>query len=206
MRHIPDPELLERLKPTMLARVGSSGRAEQNLVGYLLSGWGSKEHAQIVSDAELRDMLILGDDALRLTVLNFLGDWAAQAPAWRDMVLPFISRIWPKQRTVRTPEMSAALFRFASRFPTQLAAILTMVNRRLVTIAGERNLRLKCEVAELDEEATLALIAALEKLLPEDRAAWLYHCKTIVDDLAASGRGRGQSLDRLIRRAAEREH
>ena len=80
MRHIPDPELLGRLKPAMLARVGSRGKAEHNLVGYLLSGWGSKEHAQIVSDAELRDMLILGDDALRLAVLNFLGDWAAQAP------------------------------------------------------------------------------------------------------------------------------
>lgn len=189
----------------MLARVAPSGKAEQNLVGYLLSGWGSKQHAQIVSDAELRDMLILGDDALRLAVLNFLGDWAARAPDWRDMVLPFISRIWPKQRTVRTPAMSAALFRFASRFPDQLAAILTLLSRRLITIAGERNLRLACDVAELDEEATLALIAALEILLPEDRAAWPYHCKTIVDALDASGRGRGQSLDRLIRRAAEGE-
>ncbi len=206
MRHIPDPELIERLKPAMLARVGSRGRAEQNLVGYLLSGWGSKGHAQIVSDAELRDMLILGDDALRLAVLNFLGDWAAQAPDWRDMVLPFISKIWPKQRTARTPAMSAALFRFASRFPDQLAAILTLLSRRLVTIAGERNLRLSCKVEDLDEEATLALIAALEKLLPEDRAAWPYHCKTMVDAIAATGRGRGQSLDRLIRRAAEQEH
>lgn len=205
MRHIPDPELLERLKPVMLARVGSIGRGEQNLVGYLVSGWGSKEHAQIVSDAELRDMLILGDNALRLAVLNFLGDWAEQAPGWRDMLLPFIGRIWPKQRTARTPEMSAALFRFASRFPDQLAAILAVVSPRLVTVSSGHNLHLKCDVAGLDEAATLALIAALERLLPEDRTAWPYPCKRIIDDLAASGRGRGPNLDGLIRRAAEGE-
>jgi hypothetical protein len=93
MRHIPDPELLKRLKPAMLARVGSIGRAEGSLVGYLLSGRGSKRHDQIVSDTELRDMLILGDSALRLAVLNFLGDWASSTDEWREMVLPFTSKI-----------------------------------------------------------------------------------------------------------------
>ncbi|WP_017958498.1 SIR2 family protein [Rhizobium leguminosarum] len=205
MHYIPDPELLVQLKPAMLARVGSGGRAEQNLVGYLLSGWGSKRHDQIVSDAELRDMLILGDHTLRQAVLNFVGDWAADALEWRDMVLPFINRIWPKQRTVRTPEMSAALLRFASRFPDQFAAILAVVNRRLVTVSGRHNLHLKCEVAALDEEATHALIAALEKLLPDERSAWPYNCKEIIDALAASGRAPGPSLDGLVRRAAERE-
>jgi hypothetical protein len=205
MHYIPDPELLVQLKPAMLARVGSGGRAEQNLVGYLLSGWGSKRHDQIVSDAELRDMLILGDHTLRQAVLNFVGDWAADALEWRDMVLPFINRIWPKQRTVRTPEMSAALLRFASRFPDQFAAILAVVNRRLVTVSGPHNLHLKCEVAALDEEATHALIAALEKLLPDERSAWPYNCKEIIDALAASGRAPGPSLDGLVRRAAERE-
>lgn len=203
MVYIPDPELLVQLKPAIIARVGAGGSAEKNLVGYLLSGWGRKHHDQIVTDTELRDILILGDNSLRMSMLDYITQWATNEPEWRDQVLPFIARVWPKQRTVRTPQMSAALFRFASCFPDHLAAILTIVSRRLVTISGSDNLYLKCKVAELNEEGILALIVALEKLLPDERSAWPYHCKSIIDDLAATGLARGRSLDGLIQRAAD---
>ncbi|MBY3217783.1 hypothetical protein HFO21_26085 [Rhizobium laguerreae] len=206
MSRVPGPTLLEQLKPAMLARVGSAVRAEQNLLGYVLSGWGSKKRDQIITDAELRDVLILGDTELRIAVLRFLGDWASESDEWRVMVLPFINRVWPKQRTLQTPELSAALVRFASRFPEQFAAILSTVNRRLVALSAGHGLHLHCKAADLDEAGAQALIAALEKLLPEDRTTWPYNAKDIIGDLAARDFGRSPSLDSLTRRAAEREH
>ncbi|MGO7242878.1 SIR2 family protein [Rhizobium ruizarguesonis] len=204
MARVPDPVLLKQLKPTMLARVGSGGRLEKNLLACLLSGWGSKEHDQIVTDAELRDLLILGSDEVRLGVLHSLGDWAAQNAKWREMLVPFVTKVWPKQRTLETPQMSSAFFRFASKFPDRFAEIVNIVSRRLVTLSAGHNLRLSCSITELDNEGVEALLTVFEKLLSDDRTEWPYEATRIINDLVTAGLGKGPRLDKLARRAAER--
>lgn len=206
MGHVPDPALIKQLKTSMLERVSGGGREEHNLIGYLLSGWGIEGPRQIVSDAELRDVLVLSDNDVRHTVLRFVGEWASKHQQWQDFVLPFIAKVWPKQRRLETPQMSSALVRFASGFPSQFATILNIISRRLVTLSREHSVHLDCAVTDLDDDGIEALLIALEKLLPEDRAEWPYDGKQIIDALVAADRGRGQRLDDLIRRAAEREY
>ncbi|WP_246763658.1 SIR2 family protein [Rhizobium bangladeshense] len=58
MGRVPDRALIKQLKPSMLSRIGRGGQEEHNLIGYLLSGWGAEGPDQIVSDAELRDVLV----------------------------------------------------------------------------------------------------------------------------------------------------
>ncbi|MGO7632706.1 SIR2 family protein [Rhizobium leguminosarum] len=206
MRQAPDPALIRRLKPTMMARVGTGDRVESNLIAFLLSGWGAKEPEQAVTDAELRDVLVLGDNNVRQSLLRFLKDWASRSQEWQELVLPFLYKVWPKQRTIKSPQMSSALLRFASGLPSQFAAILGSVSGRLVTLSHGHGLHLHCKVTDLDGDGVEALLSALEKLLPEDRAEWPYDGKVIIDELVAAGLGRGQRLDNLKRRAGEREY
>ncbi|TAT79519.1 hypothetical protein ELI56_15550 [Rhizobium ruizarguesonis] len=206
MRQAPDPALIKRLKPAMMARVGTGERVEINLIAFLLSGWGAKGPEQAVSDAELRDILVLGDDSVRQSVLRFLRDWATQSQEWQGSVLPFLRNVWPRQRTIKTPQMSSALLRFASGLPSQFAAILDSVSARLVTLSQGHGMHLHCKVTDLDRGGVEALLSTLEKLLPEDRAEWPYDGKVIIDELVAAGLGRGQRLDNLKRRADEREY
>ncbi len=205
MSQVPGPAVLGKLKLPMLARVVASGsREEHNLLGYLLSGWGSKDLGHIVTDAELRDILILGHDETRDAILRYLGDWADQSQEWRDLLLPFLAKIWPKQRTVKTPQMSSALFRFASRFPARFAEILDVASGHLVTLSAGNSFHLSCKITELNDNGVQALLTALEKLLPEDRTEWPYQGKRIIDKLVEAGLGTGPRLDGLLRRAAER--
>jgi len=204
MTRLPDAALIKQLKPSMLARVGQGGREEGNLIGYLLSGWGAKGPDQIVSDAELRDLLILGDNDVRYSMLRFVRDWASEHQEWRDLVLPFVTKVWPKQRTLKTPQLSSALFRFASGLPKQFPAIMDAISERLVPLSQGSSMQV--DIDELDDEGVRAMIFALEKLLPEDRADWPYEGKAIVDRLLAIGAEPSSAMKSLARRAAERDY
>ncbi len=206
MGRVPEPAVLQKLKLAMLTRIGKGGRDEHNLVGYLLSGWAGKAAERTVSDQEMRDVLILGDNDVRHAALRFVSDWAAAHQEWMELVLPFVSRVWPKQRTLRTPQLSSELFRFASRLPTLFGPIIHAVSRGLVALSRGHMMHLSCNVDDLDNDGVEALLTALEKLLPEDRTQWPYDGKRIIDELKASGRGLGPRLDRLVLRASEREH
>lgn len=206
MNRLPAPGLISMLKDPMLARARQGGAEEQNLIAYLLSGWAAEGTARIVSDAELRDILVLGSDDVRRSVLRFVGEWAADNERWRDLVVPFVSTVWPKQRTLKTPQMSSALIRFASAVPGQFAEVIRILSARLVPLSQGNDLHLDCEVTDLDATGIEALLSALEKLLPSERANWPYEGKRLIDVIVASGAGQGPRLDELKRRAAEREY
>lgn len=205
MSRVPPPDLVAQLKAPMLARVGRGGREESNLIGYLLSAWASEGPPQIVSDAELRDALVLGGDDVRRTMLRFVSDWAEDNDRWRALVVPFITKVWPKQRTLRKPQMSSALIRFASASPQQFAAVLQTVMPSLVPLSIGHNLHFKCEVADLDAPGIATLVTALQRLLPSERGDWPYEGKRLVDAIVATGAAQGPELDELSRRAAERD-
>jgi len=206
LAHVPDDALLQRLKDPMLNRVGKGGRHEDNLIGFLLSGWGNPAPDQMVTDAELRDVLILGDDPLRSTILRFVSDWTEQDQKWKGLIVPFLMKVWPRQRTVRTPAMSSALFSFASSQPEQFANIIEVVCGRLVPLSRNDNMYLECNVGDLDAAGVDALLTALELLLPEERSEWPYQGKQIIQSLIDADVGRGDRLDELAARAAERSY
>lgn len=206
MHRVPPPDLIGLLKSPMLARVRQGGTEEANLTAYLLSGWAAEGAERFVSDSELRDTLIVGGDDVRHAALRFVGDWVVEHQRWQDLVLPFVSKVWPKQRTVKTPQMSSALVRFASAVPMQFAQIIGIVSGSLVPLSLGHSLHLDCEVADLDAAGIEALVMALEKLLPSERGNWPHEGKRLIDAIVAAGVGQGPRLDELSRRAAERRY
>ena len=203
MHRVPEPLLFERVKASLLQRVRKGDRKENNLVGHLLTGWGRPAPGQQVSDNELRDVLILGDDDIRQSALRHVSNWSAEHQGWADLVLPFLARVWPKQRTAKTAPMSSALFWFASTLPRQFAPIIDQVIGRMVPLSRGHSMHLQCEVTDLDAAGIEALLLALERLLSEDRQEWPYEGKTIIQSMSDADVGQGPRFEELKRRADE---
>jgi hypothetical protein len=118
-------------------------RAEANVIGgFLLIGWEGDANGdppeQLVSSAELRELLVGSDDDLRAQILWHLEHWSADPQGqWRARLVPFLTDVWPNHRAVRTPEMSTRLVDLAMAsgdlFPQVVQAILS----RLVPVRGE---------------------------------------------------------------------
>jgi hypothetical protein len=210
----PSRALYERLKPGLLARAMSPmrRRAEANVIGgFLLIGWGGDPDAdpleQLVTSAELREILVQSDDDLRGQILWHLEHWAADPEGkWRARLVPFLSEVWPNHRAVRTPEMSARLVDLAlasgDLFPQVAQAILP----RLVPVRGGmlRGFMLRSEAenppALIYPAAMLDLLWAI---LAEDATLWPYKIEEILDVLAEAPETRADPrLSELRRRRA----
>lgn len=210
----PSRALYERLKPGLLARAMSPmrRRAEANVVGgFLLIGWGGDPDAdppeQLVTSAELREILVESDDDLRGQILWHLEHWAADPEAkWRARLVPFLTDVWPNHRAVRTPEMSTRLVDLAlasgDLFPQVVQAILP----RLVPVRGGmlRGFMLR---SEAENHPALvypaAMLDLLWAILAEDATVWPYKIEEVLDVLAEARETRADPrLSELRRRRA----
>lgn len=210
----PSRALYERLKPGLLARSMSPmrRRAEANVIGgFLLIGWGGGAEAdpteQLVTSAELREILVESDDDLRGQILRHVEHWSADPDAqWRARVVPFLTDVWPNHRAVRSPEMSIRLVDLAlascDLFPQVVEAVLP----RLVPV---RDTRLRGFMIRPEAENHPALIyptAMLDLLwaiLAEDATLWPYKIEEVLDVLAESRETRADPrLSELRRRRA----
>jgi hypothetical protein len=191
----PRRALYECLKPGLLARAMSPmrRRAEANVIsGFLLAGWGGDPETdppeQLVTSAELREILVESDDGLRGQILWHLGHWSTDREGkWRAQMLRFLTDVWPNHRAMRTPAMSTRLVDLAlasgDLFPQVVQAILP----RLVPVRGEmlRDLTLG---AHGDNHPALvypsAMLDLLWAILAEDSALWPYKVEEVLEVLA----------------------
>ncbi len=210
----PTQALYERLKPGLLVRAMSPvrRRAEANVIGgFLLIGWGGDPDAdppeQLVTNAELREILVESDDDLRGQILWHLEHWSVDPEAkWRERLVPFLADVWPNHRAVRTPEMSARLVDLAlasgDLFPQVVQAIL----QRLVPVRGGmlRGFMLRSEAE--NHPALIypaAMLDLLWAVLAEDATLWPYKIEELLDVLAEAPRSRADPrLSELRRRRA----
>lgn len=191
----PSRALYERLKPGLLARAMSPmrRRAEVNVIGgFLLIGWGGDPDAdppeQLVTSTELREILVESDDDLRGQILRQIENWSADLEGkWRARLIPFLTKVWPNHRAVRTPEMSTRLVALAlasgDLFPQVLQAILP----RLVPVRGGmlRGFNLRSEAEDHPARVyPAAMLDLLWAILAEDAALWPYKIEDVLDVLA----------------------
>ena len=208
----PSRALYDRLKPGLLARAMSPmrRRAEANVVGgFLLIGWGGDPDAdppeQLVTSAELREILVGSDQDLRGQVLWHIEHWSADREGkWRARVVPFLTDVWPNHRAVRTPEMSIRLVDLAvasgDLFPQVVHAILP----RLVPVRGGmlRGFTLR---SEGEDHPVLVYPAAMLELLwailAEDATLWPYDTEEVLEVVANAPETKGDPrLSELRRR------
>ncbi|WP_096787636.1 SIR2 family protein [Rhodobacter sp. CZR27] len=195
---VPSRALYARLKAGLLARAKSPKRrrAEANVIaGLLLSGWsddaGAKPPEQLVTSAELREILIESDDDLRGQVLQHLEHWSADPESkWRARLIPFLTDVWPRHRAVRTPEMSIRLANLVFASGDLFAELVQVVLPKLVPVRGGM---LHAFVGRTDAKGHPVLIyptATLDLLwaiLAEDPTLWPYKTEEILAVLAEAG-------------------
>jgi hypothetical protein len=208
----PRRSLYEHLKRALLSRAMSPKRrrAEANVIGgFLLIGWGGDQGAdppeQLVSSAELREILVESDDELRGQILWHLEHWSIDhAGDWRARIIAFLTDVWPNHRALRTPEMSIRLVDLAltsgDLFPRVVQAILP----RLVPVRGMLRSLLRSKAQAHPATAYPGpMLDLLWAILAEDATLWPYKIEEVLDALAAAPETQGDPrLSELRRRRA----
>ncbi len=136
----PSRALYERLKPGLLDRAMSPlrRRAEANVIGgFLLIGWGGDSPEQLITSAELRNILVESDDDFEVQILWQLERWSAEKEGrWRTRLSLFLTEVWPNHRALRTPEMSTHLVDLALTSGDLFPQIVQAILPRLVPVRG----------------------------------------------------------------------
>jgi hypothetical protein len=186
---IPDQKLYIRIKPSLLAAAKERSLSKHGyrevLAGIILAGWGSRStetQKRFISNDEMRDVLLHTDDDFRSYILWHIEKWSETnktdaGSQWEKMLPEFLRDVWPRQKSAKTPTISARLCEFAfanaRRFPELAEIILPL----LTTIDGDHlmlpNLRnAEDNIVDLYPHQTLALLHAV---LPDNVTAWPYY-------------------------------
>lgn len=192
---MPTRDIFLKLKSGLLTRaVQPLQRRGHNSViaGLLLAGWGGgpddEQPARLVTDIELREILIHADDDLRGQLIWQLKQWSSAGNGrWRERVIPFLNHVWPKQRSLRTAKVSAHLADFALASGALMPDVVELIVLRLVPVRGPSLSMLSLQEASEDypprrhPRATLDLLWAV---LAEDPALWPYKIETVLFHLS----------------------
>jgi SIR2-like domain len=182
---IPQRSLFPRMKAGLIARARktrSRRKHDEMTAGFLLAGWGGEEEAaapgQLLTDVELREVLIHADDELRGQVLWHLGNWSKNtATRWPERLVPFLKTVWPKQRALRNPSVSARLVDLALGSGEQMPAVVEAILPRIVpTRSTSMHMMLMTSGAEphAAHRHPKALLDILWAVLGEDPQQWPY--------------------------------
>lgn len=214
---IPSRELFLRLKSGLAVRateplLRSSHESKNVIAGFLLAGWGGAADAdppdRLITDVEFREILIHTDNELREAVIWSLERWSTAANGrWRERVIPFLKNVWPKQRALRTPRISARLADFALANGNLMPAIVKVILPWLVPVRGGHlhTLSLKDDAgdcpARLYPKATLDLFWAV---LAEDPRQWPYKIEDVIEILTETPETAADPRLSELRRRRER--
>ncbi|KCZ56461.1 MULTISPECIES: SIR2 family protein [Hyphomonas] len=179
----PSAELFARLKPKLVERL--QGRPTQKrqhmevLSGILLAGWHSKDESsgeRLVSSSELRTFLLQGSAEYRRHTLWTLDRWAEDGNEWSASVPEFLRDVWPKQKSIRTKDISARLVELAlsqkANFPEVAKLVTGLVSRvddDRIFIPELRKSEDSIALQHPDE-----LLDLLYAVLPESVSLWPY--------------------------------
>ena len=185
---VPNQKLYMRLKPNLLAFANKRSLPRRGydkvLAGIILAGWGSTHEEtgeRCISNAEMHDVLLHTDDEFRSHILWQVERWSktkenAAGEKWSVMLPELLRDVWPRQKSAKTPKISARLcglaFSNVERFP-EIAEIvlplLTTIDRDHLMLPNLR--KSKDNIVDLYPQQTLALLHAV---LPDNVTAWPY--------------------------------
>lgn len=188
----PSRALFLRMKAGLIARARQPATRRKNnevIAGLLLSGWGGDENAfepeRLLTDVELREVLIHADDELRGQFLWHLGHWSNNVQTrWPERLIPFLRNVWPKQRALKNPTVSARLVDLALGSGDKMPAVVSVILPRLVP-ARSTSMHLMLATStggpHPAHQHPSALLDLLWAVLGEDPQQWPYR---IEDTLA----------------------
>ena len=181
--NIPHQKLYIHMKPHLLriARKKTMGnrRYTQILSGILLTGWASIDQEtseRLVTNAEMRDVLIDADDEFRSYTLWQLRMWSLREEKgkWGAELPVFLAEVWPRQKKAKSSRISSKLSDLAFSSVTNFSKIANIILPLLSEInrGHMRNLsKSKTDIVDQFPKETLAILFTI---LPDDVSAWPY--------------------------------
>lgn len=146
----------------------------------------SKENKPLLSSNQLKSIILKSDAELRSQMLWLVESWSKDEGIEHDIALPFVREVWPKQKTVRTAQMSARLCELAlSRtddFPEFVDAVLPLISRVEDDQVFIPELR-RDEKHQADEHPE-AFLKLLHGVLGENPNRWPYGADAVVRRIA----------------------
>ena len=195
---LQDKELYWRLKPFLLrlACFQPGGRRSeintQFLSDILLSGWESiepKTGKRFVSNDEMRKALLDSDEEFRIKTLWLLERRIAKEitgrgkKSYEENFLIFLSDVWPRQKKVKSPKITANLIKLAFSNAANFSKIVDLVLPFVAEI--ERNFhgfysleKKKSDIVDQYPEKTLKLVHGV---LTENVSEWPYGVEEVLE-------------------------
>ena len=212
----PQRPLYLRLKSGFIALARQTDQRRNNanaLARMLLAGWGDFECAvdseRLITDVELREVLIHAEDDFRTQMLWYLKHWALEAGGrWSDRLIPFLTQVWPRQRDVRTALVSARLVDLALAIPERFPEIVEAILPKLVPTNGAL-LRISPSLAAESSNAIATrhpqtLLKLLWVVLGEDSFEWPDGVEKILSQLAEKAETQNDPRLAELRRRGKR--
>jgi len=196
---VPYRPLYMRLKAELLAlpsKIEHISGLDTFVAAVLVAGWvfGIDAEEAYVSNAELRQVILAGDDAFRSHVLWQLKNWPAKSSnGWASRILLFLDEVWPRQRSVKNSVMSGHLVELALQRPDQLLRLAEGV-LPFVRSVGQSLcfFQLASESSQSDakyrgliEAQPYPILALAYAGLSDNAADWPYGSESVVNQLAA---------------------
>jgi hypothetical protein len=195
----PAPPLYAKLKTNMKALIESRAVTRHEHVGFLaamlLDGWQrieAKGAPRLISDSEIRDMLLKGSDTFRAQAVWYLELWVKgtdeRSQAWAQLLPEFLKEVWPRHKDAKTPRTSARLCDLAFSNPQLFPRVADIVTDLVEKVSDQHLIlaNLQDEDSALMKQYPSQVLALLSAILPEEVSKWPYGLEDILNQLQQS--------------------
>ncbi|NDV21349.1 SIR2 family protein [Desulfovibrio sp. JC022] len=215
--YLTDESLFERIKPSLL-HFTENFRGKVGYYGYsllpelLLNSWAGEavDYHNLISDDEMRKVFVNCGDGLRCEILNRI-KWLSkssksiQRENWGALQAEFVRRTWPKEKTVRTPEVQKGLFKllFSSPdfFVEKAEAILPHLESiPSIDMYAVGHFISDCPDTFDDYKLVLDVLMEILPDNPNDNRRVSYEMKEIIPRLESAGLADDERIEQLKQR------
>ncbi len=204
----PQLSLFWEIKKSLLAQTKLGPRRQGHsavLAGMVLHGWRQSlvGDMPIVGNDEFREVLINSDEEFRIQVLWHLRRWSEEHEDWKELIIPFLTKAWPRQRSIRTGIISGQLVELALCHPglfAKVTPIILPILGRAVASFGLFSLD-HAGANEVIKESPKLLLELLWILFGEGSTQWPIDTDEVLNSLKVSEETKNDpKLSELVRR------
>ncbi|CDM57749.1 putative conserved protein [Rhizobium favelukesii] len=180
------PQMLELAKSGSLEKRGHS----EALTGLILSGWRTRNpeiQQRLVSDSELRDVLVKSDDDFRVRVLWNMErsppDQSEDQNSWIENLTELLENVWPRQIVVKSPKVTARLCDLAFSSEGNFVQVAQLVLPLLGKVGPSQVFlpALRRTGNNVTDSHPGLVLALLHAVLPDNAKLWPYGIDATLD-------------------------
>lgn len=191
----PSSDLYSRLKAELLIAATEKGPTRREycevLSGMVLAGWGSTDEEtqeSFITNSEMRDVLLHASEEFRSQVLWQIERWSKSEKngpgvKWSEMLPKFLRSAWPRQKTIKSPTISARLINIIFSDVNLFADLYEIVLPLLTTIDRDHLMLpdLQNDENNIVDQYPIQTLSLLHAALPNNVDVWPYEIEEILE-------------------------